>query len=240
MGLSIISGFPLGLTKFSFKVINTSGRRSSFIFKTERDDRKLWQTSGPQKSEDSFLSPFTPPSKHLVHNENIQQHTLAARKANSIPGCVNRSTVQGRDYPPLLSTCETTSRHWTQFWAPPVQERYQPSGMSSVGAPQIGWRSSCPVRRGWGTGTCSAWRRNGFGEDVTEHPPCTPLWGGLREDGARVSLWCVVGRWEITGISWNKGSSNCRWRKHFPPPWGQACNGAGCQKGLRRLHPLRF
>lgn len=117
------------------------------------------------------------------------QLTLEPRKANSTPGSVNRSMVQERDYPPLFSTCETTSRHWIQFWAPLVLERHPSSGMVSV-------RSTWPVRSSWGAGTCSAWRRNSFGEDIPEHPTCTPLWGGLRGDRARGSLWCMVGGWQ--------------------------------------------
>lgn len=80
------------------------------------------------------------------------QLTVAARKANSPPGRVNRSMVQGRDCSPLFSTCRTTSKNWIQFRAPLVLERHPSGGTVSV-------RNTCPVRSSCGTGTCSAWRR---------------------------------------------------------------------------------
>lgn len=158
------------------------------------------------------------------------QLTLAARKANSTTGGVNRSMVQGKDCSPLFSTCETPSRRWIQLWAPLVLERHPSSGMVSV-------RSTCPVRSSWGTGTCSAWRRNSFGENTAEQPACIPMWGELREDGAGVSLWCTEGaRQNSHNLTQRK--FRLQIKKTFPPPWGQASSRAGCPKGLHRLHPF--
>lgn len=102
---------------------------------------------------------------------------------------------------------------------------------------QSGACSTCPRRRGWGTWTSSAWRREGFWKDLTESPPCTNREIiENREPGC--SSQCMVEGWETVEISWNERFGIDK-RKNLLI-WGQLDSGAGYAGRVYRLHPWRI
>lgn len=102
---------------------------------------------------------------------------------------------------------------------------------------QSGACSTCPRRRGWGTWTSSAWRREGFWEDLTESPPRTNREIiENREPGC--SSQCMVEGWETVEISWNERFGIDK-RKNFLT-WGQLDSGTGYAGRVCRLHPWRI
>lgn len=93
-----------------------------------------------------------------------QQCALAAKKANSILVCINRTARRLEEviFPPYLSIIRLYLDYCIQFWAPNTGQ-ISINWTKFTGATKIFMsRSTCPVRRHQGTQACSVWRRNAF------------------------------------------------------------------------------
>lgn len=115
----------------------------------------------------------------LVYSKlNIgQQCALAAKMANSFPGCVNGSIAsrQREGMMPAPSTVHQTTSKKPWPWstnAKKYMKQFQQRAPSLVGVLSI-----CPVRRGLRNQACSTWRRDGF---VSTNSLLALLAGSLR------------------------------------------------------------
>lgn len=138
MGLSIISGFALGLTEVNFEVDLLADQAFS---SRQKEMRENYDRLGVSKPEELFLPPFIPPSKVPVHNRNTpaahsgseesQQHPRAvltgAQSSKritllySVP--VRQHLGSGSSFGPLQYRKNTNHLAWAQWGAPKLVGR---------------------------------------------------------------------------------------------------------------------
>ena len=125
-----------------------------------------------------------------------QQRVLPVKEANSILGCITMCIASRlRKVMISLSTHWITSRYCIQLWALQYGNVLDLLEQVQQRSPRwSGGRSTCPVRRGWGNGACSTWRREGIrgrGAGADLRPASEHLQGGYQDKGARL---CTMGR----------------------------------------------
>ena len=101
--------------------------------------------------------------------------------------------------------------------------------MQSVGL--WGWWgdwSISPMRKGWGSWPCSAWRREGW--EGTLKMPTNISRVGVKMTGPDSFQWCTVTGQGAMGTNWSIESSVWTWGR-TSSLWGWRSTGTGCRRG---------
>lgn len=139
---------------------------------------------------------------------SMSQHsTQVAKKANSILGCICRSTGSRlrEIVTPVYSALMRS--HLCLVLGSPVEKNTKITWNEFIGAPLSGIWSSCPVGRGWQTQACYTWRRVGFGG--TSQQPSSNYREVIKMKSDFLQQCMARGR-KTTDITWNKAA--LEWR----------------------------
>ena len=104
----------------------------------------------------------------------------------------------------------------------------------------LGWWgdwSISPMRKGWGSWACSAWRREGWGG--TLEMPLNICRVGVRRMEPDSFQWCPVTGQGAMGTNWSTGSSVWTWGR-TSSLWRWRSPGTGCPEGLWILLLWRY
>jgi len=139
-------------------------------------------------------------------NVSLQQRCLGV-PAGILPCEDCCQQVEGGDLSPLLRTGEGEPGVTCPVLGSPVQTDTWTYWKESSEGPQRWWRDKgiSPMRKGWRSWDCSAWRTEGSGGIPSRY---TNNW---REDVKRTEpgpfQWCSVTGGEAMGTNWNTGGS---------------------------------